>query len=1171
MFRPERPRDSEDEVSRLRARVASLETQLASASGDGGLGDFLLDRISDGVVGVDAEGNVLFANDAMTFLTGVTREEMIGKPPGTRWKEVADEAANPLNGTSLLSQIERVDGTRRVVAVRPFRYDRPPLAYVIVYRDVTQRKAIERESRQREEIAFMRDRLDNILASLDEVVWSMTPDFKTHLYTNPAVEKVYGHTVEDFARNPSLWESMLHPEDRERAKGYSASVEKLGFAEATYRIIRSDGEVRLLHERIRLIRDSAGTPIRIDGISSDITDQVRREDAAKARHRLMKNFLQSSPAALAVFDREMRYILVSQRWLQDFNTTEEALIGKGLYELIPSLAEDHRFIHYRALEGEPSGLVEETLVRDNGGLDWFQWEVRPWHDENGKIGGIVMFSEIITERVRATAVLREAEERSRAIISAIPDTLLELSADGFINESHIPETGKNTALALDTGAGHINGVFPDEKDRVADAMRMALESGTVQILEFVTSLEQFVEARIAPTAQGTFLLLVRNISERRRVQEELRAREELYRLVIEATNDCVWDWNLTTGRAYFSRQWKTMLGYEEETTRMTMDRWRDLVHPEDQVNAASHLRAHLDSSVPFVSPRRMQHRDGTYRWMNCRGFALRDSKGRPTRMIGILSDMSAQKEAEDALRRAKEAAEAADRAKSQFLAVMSHEIRTPMNGIINFANLLQDTTLDLRQSEYVDTIRSSSESLLVLLNDILDFSKIESGSLELESVPLNVRDCIEDVLELGSQVAAGKDLELYPVVSPEVPPMVLADPARLRQVLVNLVGNAMKFTAAGEVCVRAWTQKDRLYFSVRDTGIGIPAAKIERLFKPFSQADSSTTRRFGGTGLGLAICQRLVTLMGGTVRVDSKDGEGTTFSFDIPLAAAAGGSGRETPLPLPSARALVLDDAPGHRAAVVAALISAGLEVQFAPVTGFDSGMLPATGAFEVVILNASPRDQQALAAVAKLARRQAGRTLPAIFLLPAAQVEGFPMSTLDTESQIVAKPIRRLRMARALHRALNPQGQLTPRTLLPVERQSSFGNALPLDPSLKVLVAEDNLVNQRVIVLLLEKLGLRADMVPNGEEAVTACKAKQYDIVLMDLQMPGMDGHEATQHIRAYEKHSGIPATTIIALTADAADTDRERCLAGGMNDFVSKPIDFAQLAGALRRGALR
>src|SRR5258708_1444864 len=380
-----------------------------------------------------------------------------------------------------------------------------------------------------------------------------------------------------------------------------------------------------------------------------------------------------------------------------------------------------------------------------------------------------------------------------------------------------------------------------------------------------------------------------DITERRRAEKTLKESEERWELALRGTNDGLFDWNARTKDVYFSKRWKAMLQYEENDLANCAEEWKRIVHPEDLERVIEAIQAHLRRETVFYTTEyRLQAKDGSYIWVLARGQALWDDEGSPVRFVGSHTDITNPKREEEKLRKAMIEADAANRAKSEFLANMSHEIRTPMNGIIGLTDLALDTRLNQVQRDYLGDVKASAESLLTILNDILDFSKIEAGKFTLDPRAFNLHNMLEDVMRMLTVRADEKGLELLCRVGPDVPDLVVGDPIRLQQILWNLVGNSIKFTETGEVSlnVEVFSYSDEdvaLHFRLEDTGIGIPKEKQETIFEAFSQADGSTTRRFGGTGLGLAIAQRLVHLMEGSISVKSDVDRGTTFDFTARL------------------------------------------------------------------------------------------------------------------------------------------------------------------------------------------------------------------------------------------------------------------------------------------------
>lgn len=693
--------------------------------------------------------------------------------------------------------------------------------------------------------------------------------------------------------------------------------------------------------------------------------------------------------------------------------------------------------------------------------------------------------------------------------------------------------------------------------------------------------------------------LEEEIEEKKLIENLLRKKDERYELAISGTNDGIWDWNLNTNEVYFSPTWMRIVGYEKNPLPPNIDSWLHHIHEEDLEQNLQDIHSYLSGETNlYQNIHRIQHSNGDYIWILAKGNQDVDEEGKPCRLVGTITEITEKIKVEQDLHLAKEQAEAANQAKSEFLATMSHEIRTPMNAVIGMTGLLLDTPLNDEQKEFAEIIRTSGDTLLTIINDILDFSKIESGKLELEYQPLPIHQVVEESLDLLAPKALSKNLELIYFIPPEIPPTVNGDVTRLRQILVNLLSNSIKFTKTGEIVLSIGIYKTtqisnhvteyELIFTVKDTGIGIPANRMDRLFKAFSQVDASTTRNYGGTGLGLAICLRLVEMMGGRMWVESKgnivgnyppdwvissglNDQGSMFCFTIKtnlsnLFATTIPSHSEI---LQGKKVLIVDDNDTNRQVLMIQCNNLGMESILTPSGRSTLALLKNQPPFDLAILDMQMPSMDGVTLAKQIRLLPAYKNLPLILL---SSIGNFELQDYIKEvdwSATLSKPIKQSQLSDILTKICHQEIGNYFKSVDTVSSSSPYDNIASIAP-LKILIAEDNIVNQKVITNILKRLGYRADVVANGLEVLETLRRQSYDLILMDVQMPEMDGLTATRQIRTlwdtpYGNFQGIPPY-IIAMTANAMEGDREICLSAGMNDYLSKPVRVESLVQKLK-----
>ena len=783
----------------------------------------------------------------------------------------------------------------------------------------------------------------------------------------------------------------------------------------------------------------------VSGIARDIRDRVQAERKLRESEERFREVFEHAPFGLCVTGLDGRIIQANAALCRMLGYPAEDLPGTAWAQLThpDDLAPFLRWMEQWRSQPEANPDVEKRYIHRDGSVVWGRVRISLARDCDGNPICRVVHVEDITERKRAEEALHESEERFRLIADSCPSMMWVTNAEGgntFINRAYREFCGA-TSEDVEHGKWQIL-IHPDDSPEYIGAFQRAMrEHAPFRAEARVQRADgewRWFGSNAAPRLSpgGAYLGhvgLSSDITARRKAQQALEGSEAKFRQLAENIREVFWMMPPSADEIlYVSPAYEQVWGRTCDSLYQRPMSWVEAIHPDDLERAHAKFARQIQGQ-PAESEYRIRTPDGQEKWIRDRAFPVRDEAGKLIRVVGIAEEFTEKKRYEEELIQARHGADAANQAKSRFLANMSHEIRTPMNGVIGMVQLLLETELTPEQRQYAEVAQSSGRTLLSLIDHVLDLSKIEARKVTLENLRFNLRDTVEDVIQLLRLQADAKRLDFASRVLPETPSHLRGDPHRLRQVLTNLCSNAIKFTERGGITLEAALQgqsdgKATVRFTVADTGIGIRADQVARLFAPFVQADASTTRRYGGTGLGLAICKQLVEMMGGTIGVDSREGHGSTFWF---------------------------------------------------------------TAAFEL----APPSRRQT-------ANEQAG-----------------------------GRPVARRR------------------TILQ-ERTA------------RILVAEDNATNRQVALAQLRKLGYQAAAATNGAEAVGAVRDGHYDLVLMDCEMPLMDGFEATRHIRR-----SLPGIPIIALTADAMPADRDRCLSEGMNDYLAKPVELRLLERVLAR----
>ena len=1075
-----------------------------------------------------------------------------------------------------------------------------PLHMICSNWDITERKHTEAQ------LKASADRLSLAARASSVGVWDYDPWDDKWIW-DEQMYRLYGLPADCNAEAYETWQAGLHPEDRKRANDEVwASLQGGKDLDTEFRVVWPDGSTHFIRALALVQRDAVGNPLHMICSNWDITERIKNEEQLKAIADRLS--LATRAGSVGVFEHDIApdRLVFDEQMFRLYGLQEDSFGGK-YRDLITTIHPDDRDRFdtqiRRANKAGKEYEIEFRIVWPDQSIRHLRCFSAPQMDTAGQVVKVVGITMDFTDKKLAEIQLRENEERYRATFEQAPIGIVNTSTTGTIvkcnrrfaeivgySMEEIPDQSIKTltdpedfdrrmAMLKQLSEGEIGALSMEmcyiRKDSKPTWVRLtssAQRDEQGQILHFITLVEDINDRKLAEAqlevAHKQKILLEESV-----LRLELAQANDMHRLILSTMSEGIYGLSADGLTTFANPAATKLLGYD----------------PDELIGRPQHLMIHHSHPDGARYPVEECHiyaalHDGRLHYCDSEVFWKKDGtsfpvaytvtpiiqEGKPNGAVVIFQEISERKR--------RERADAANQAKSEFLANMSHEIRTPMNGVIGMTGLLLDTDLTSEQRHYAETVRTSSSSLLILVNDILDFSKIEAKKLELEDVDFDLQGLLDDLAGALSPQASAKKLELVCMADPDVPSVLRGDPGRLRQILTNLSGNAIKFTAKGEVAVRV-TLEDRsesdclLRFSVRDTGIGIPEENLAMVFEKFSQVEASTTRKFGGTGLGLAIAKQLTEMMGGEIKIKSKVDKGTEFWFNLRLAV---GDPLEA-ISISSAdlkhlggkRVLIVDDNATNREILGKLTSSWGMlpvEVEGGSqaLQALDQG-LKENNPFQIAILDMQMPEMNGDALARAIHSDVRMDVLPLLLLSSLGEHSDGKRPGIAAS---LNKPVKREVLSNALAAAL----AITPipKIKAPVPASATAkDNSLPPFAGLdvRILIAEDNAVNQMVALGILKKFGLRADVANNGDEAVKKLESTAYDLVLMDLRMPVMDGLDATRTIRDPQSAVLDHNLPIIAMTANAMQSDQDDCVRVGMNDFVSKPVQPTLLLQALER----
>lgn len=1199
-------------ANRQRSReLAAAQLRLAS----------IVESSNDGIMALDTDGNVMSWNRGAERIFGYTSAEAVGQKLAhlITPADTADEESFILSILNSGTALDNFDTRRRCKDGRHIAVSisaslmRDANESVIgiskIVRDITAQKdaeaaILESKSQLEEQVAFRtmeletsRKTLRTVLDSVPTMIGYWDQDLINRV-ANIAYHHWFGLDHESLpgkhmsaVMGPKLFARNL-PRYQAALAGHQQKFE----------IEIKDRDANVRHLLTRYIPDKAGEEVKgFYVVSHDITEQVisRSKLAAALRENQLLLTTLNEQMLYSVANRDGIIIEVNDQFCAVHGFDRDELLGRD-HRVLSSGRHSHEFWKtvWKTLQSGHAWRGEVCNKSRTGALYWFDTVIAPHLDDQGNVERYVALRVDITERKATSEQLAALNTLFSNLLNAATETgVISTDQDGIIR---VFNTGAERMLGYkpaDVIGIQTPELFHDGEEVAQRGVELSqLYGATISGFDaFVFCPRHFgVESRVWTYVRQDgvrlqvsltvtairnehnelvgYLSLATDVTEKLHQEAALAAAQDQLALAAEIAKLGIWTWTLHDNTLDWNDQMFHI--YDQPTSLkgngLSYDHWRSRVHPDDVVATEANLDAAIAGTATYDPIFRVLRSDGSQRYVQAGAYVERDTQGKVSRVIGINVDISERQEFEANLRAATAQAQEATLAKSQFLANMSHEIRTPMNAVLGMLQLLRQTSLDDRQADYADKAYLSGRTLLGLLNDILDFSKIDAGKMQIDAHQFELEDMMTGLAVVLSGNVASEAVELVFDLDPALPRVLIGDQLRLQQILINLAGNAVKFTHQGHVrvsvkLVRLEEGMAHLQIGVADTGIGISPDQSKSIFNGFTQAEASTTRRFGGTGLGLAISKSLVELMGGTLQLESTLGQGSHFWFDIALASPTTDSGGEMSESFNHVRKImVVDDNTVSGEILCKAIASRGWNVDYAD-NGFRAielvkQSLQDESAYEAIVMDMRMPQMDGVQTVLGIRQITGHPFIPVIMMKTGARSEEFTELTTGVDTpfnDFLTKPFTPLQLFRSIGQAIDGSGVPVIRSQAPTQGDHSLSG-------LRLLVVEDNAFNRQVAYELLLSKGASVALAESGLPGVSMVLEgeEQFDIVLMDLQMPDIDGLEATRRIRADRRFQKLP---ILAMTANASASDRAECLAAGMDEHVGKPIDIETLVPVL------